>query len=1038
MNFNLSAIAVRERAVTLFFIVLLAAAGAYAFLMLGRAEDPSFTIKTLTVTTVWPGATAREMQDLVAEPLEKRLQELSWYDRTETTTRPGYAFITVTLKDSTPPSLVQEEFYQARKKLGDEARNLPPGVLGPFVNDEYADVSFALYALKARGMPMRELARQAEVIRQDLLHVPGVKKINILGERPEQIFVEFSYPKLATLGVSTRDIVGALQRQNTVTPAGSVDTQGPRVFIRVDGAYDSVQAIADTPIVAAGRTLKLSDIAEVRRGYEDPPIFLIRHRSEPIIMLAAVMQEGWDGLALGKALQDRTAAIAQSLPLGMTLEKVTDQAVNITSAVDEFMVKFAMALGVVLLVSLLSLGWRVGIVVAAAVPLTLAVVFFIMLETGRFFDRITLGALILSLGLLVDDAIIAIEVMVVKMEEGMDRIKAAAYAWSHTAAPMLSGTLVTIAGFLPVGFAPSTAGEYAGNIFWIVGFALVVSWIVAVIFTPYLGVKMLPAIKPVEGGHHAIYGTPNYQRLRRLIVFAVRHKFATCGIVAVAFALSGLGMGAVKQQFFPTSDRPEVLVEVRLPEGTGIETTTAAVEKLERWLDKQPEARIVTSYVGQGAPRFFLALSPELPDPAFAKIVVLTPDAEAREALKHRLREAVAQGLAPEAYVRATQFVFGPPSVFPVEFRIMGPDPAQLYDISEKALDIMRGVPDVREANRDWGNRTPVLRFVPDQDRLNLIGLSPAEVGQQLQFLLTGVAVTQVREDIRNVPIVARSAGAERLDPTRLADFSLMSRDGRPVPLDQIGHSEVRFEEPLLKRRDRVPVITVRSEINEATQPPEVSKEIMAALQPLIASLPAGYRIEMGGSIEEADKANAALAKIFPAMIAATLIIIMLQVRSFSMMAIVLLTAPLGLVGVVPALLIFNQPFGFNAILGLIGLAGILMRNTLILTEQIEENRMAGLGDFDAVIEATVQRTRPVILTALAAVLAFIPLTHSVFWGSMAYTLIGGTAVGTALILLFLPALYAAWFRIKPTADAVSAHSPSTERTNLQLPVAVK
>jgi multidrug efflux pump subunit AcrB len=1020
MRFNLSALAVRERSVTLFFILLLAAAGVYAFFMLGRAEDPNFTIKTLTVTTAWPGATAREMRDLVAEPLEKRLQELTWYDRVETSTRPGYAYMTLTLKDSTPPSAVQEEFYQARKKLGDEARNLPPGVLGPFVNDEYSDVSFALYALKAKGMPMRELARQAEVIRQDLLHVPGVKKISILGERPEQIFVDFSYAKLATLGISARDIAAALQRQNTVTPAGSIDTRGPRVFIRVDGAYDSVQAIADTPIVAAGRTLKLSDIADVSRGYEDPPTYLIRHQGEPTIMLAVVMQEGWNGLALGEALKDKAAAIAQALPLGMTLEKVTDQAVNITSAVDEFMVKFAMALGVVLLVSLLSLGWRVGIVVAAAVPLTLAVVFLIMLETGRFFDRITLGALILALGLLVDDAIIAIEVMVVKMEEGMDRVKSAAYAWSHTAAPMLSGTLVTIAGFLPVGFAPSTAGEYAGNIFWVVGFALIVSWIVAVAFTPYLGVKMLPEIKPVEGGHHAIYDTPNYRRLRRLFTVAVRHKFLTCGIVGTAFVLSGLGMGAVKQQFFPTSDRPEVLVEVRLPEGTSIETTTAAVEKLERWLRDQPEAKIVTSYVGQGAPRFFLALSPELPDPAFAKIVVLTPDAEAREHLKQRLRQAVAQGLAPEAYVRVTQFVFGPPSVFPVEFWVMGPDPAQLYSISEKALDLMRSVPDVREANRDWGNRTPVLRFVPDQDRLNLIGLSPAEVGQQLQFLLTGVPVTQVREGIRNVPIVARSAGGERLDPTRLADFSLMSRDSRQIPLDQIGHSEIRLEEPILKRRDRTPVITVRSDINEATQPPEVSKQVMKALQPLIASLPSGYRIEMGGSIEEAAKANAALGKIFPAMIAATLIIIMLQVRSFSTMTMVMLTAPLGLVGVVPALLIFNQPFGFNAILGLIGLAGILMRNTLILTEQIKHNRAEGLDDYHAIIEATVQRTRPVILTALAAVLAFIPLTHSVFWGSMAYTLIGGTAVGTVLILLFLPALYAAWFRIKSPVEQVS------------------
>jgi multidrug efflux pump subunit AcrB len=1019
MNLNLSALAVRERAVTLFFILLLVAAGAYAFIMLGRAEDPNFTIKTLTVTTAWPGATAREMQDLVAEPLEKRLQELTWYDRVETIARPGYAFMTVTLKDSTPPSSVEDEFYQARKKLGDEARKLPPGVLGPFVNDEYSDVSFALFALKARGMPMRELARQAEVIRQDLLHVPGVKKINILGERPEQIFVEFSYAKLATLGVSVQDIAAALQRQNIVTPAGSIDTQGPQVFIRIDGAYDSIQAIADTPIVAQGRTLKLADIAEISRGYEDPPTYLIRHQGEPTLMLAAVMQEGWDGLALGKALEGRIAAVTQTLPLGMTLDKVTDQAVNITSAVDEFMMKFAMALGVVLLVSLLSLGWRVGIVVAAAVPLTLAVVFLVMLETGRFFDRITLGALILALGLLVDDAIIAIEVMVVKMEEGMDRIRAAAYAWSHTAAPMLSGTLVTIAGFLPVGFARSTAGEYAGNIFWIVGFALIVSWIVAVIFTPYLGVKMLPAIKPVEGGHHAIYDTPNYRRLRGLITFAVRHKFLTCGIVAIAFVFAGIGMGALKQQFFPTSDRPEVLVEVRLPEGTSIETTVATVEKLEHWLEGQAEARIVTSYIGQGAPRFFFAMAPELPDPAFAKIVVLTPNADAREALKHRLREAVARGLTPEANVRVTQLVFGPYTPFPVEFRVTGPDPVQLYALSDQALDIMRNVPDVRQANRDWGNRTPVLRFMPDQDRLNLIGLSPAEVGQQLQFLLTGIAVTQVREDIRNVPVVARSAGGERLDPARLADFSLMSRDGRQIPLDQIGHAEIVLEEPILKRRDRMPVITVRSDISEATQPPEVSKQIMSALQPLITSLPAGYRIEMGGSIEEAEKANRALGKVFPAMIAVTLIVIMLQVRSFSTMTMVMLTAPLGLVGVVPMLLAFNQPFGFNAILGLIGLAGILMRNTLILTEQIKENRASGLDDYHAVIEATVQRTRPVILTALAAVLAFIPLTHSVFWGSMAYTLIGGTAVGTVLILLFLPALYAAWFRIKPTADEI-------------------
>lgn len=1028
MNLNLSALAVRERAVTLFFIVLLSLAGVYAFVKLGRAEDPSFTIKTLTVTTVWPGATAREMQDLVAEPLEKRIQELAWYDRVETTTRPGFAYLTVTLKDNTPPHAVTEEFYQARKKLGDEARNLPQGVLGPFVNDEYSDVSFGLYALKAKGMPMRDLVREAEKIRQDMLHVPGVKKINILGEQPEQIFVEFSYEKLATLGISSQDIAAALQRRNTVTPAGSIDTQGPQVFIRLAGAYDSIQSIADTPIVASGRSLKLSDIAEVRRGYQEPASYVIRHDGEPAIMLGVVMQQGWNGLELGKALEERSGRIAQSLPLGITLTKVSDQAVNIDAAVGEFMVKFAMALGVVLFVSLIALGWRVGIVVALAVPLTLAVVFIIMLETGRFFDRITLGALILALGLLVDDAIIAIEVMVVKMEEGMDRIKAAAYAWSHTAAPMLSGTLVTIIGLMPVGFAASAAGEYAGNIFWIVGFALIVSWFVAVIFTPYLGVKLLPDIKPVAGGHHAIYDTPNYRRLRGAIEFTVKHKFLTCAIVGVVMALSVVGMGAVKQQFFPTSDRPEVLVEVRMPEGTSIETTTATVKKLEAWLKQQPETKIATSYVGQGAPRFFFAMAPELPDPAFAKIVVLTSDAHEREVLKLRLREAVAQGLAPEAFVRVTQLVFGPYTPFPVEFRIKGPDAEELYKISGQALGLMSSVPDVRNANRDWGNRTPVVRFVPDQDRLNLIGMSSAEAAQQIQLLLSGVPVTQVRENIRNVPVVARSAGEIRLDPARLADFSLVTRDGRAIPLDQIGHTEVRFEEPILKRRDRTPVVTVRSDINEATQPPEVSQQVMTALQPLVASLPAGYTIEMGGNIEESLKANTALVKVFPLMIAATLIVIILQVRSLSTMTMVMLTAPLGLAGVVPTLILFNQPFGFNAILGLIGLAGILMRNTLILTEQIKENKAAGLDDYHAVIEATVQRTRPVILTALAAVLAFIPLTHSVFWGSMAYTLIGGTAVGTLIILLFLPALYASWFRIKPP----KADMDSTEHGNAE------
>lgn len=1018
--FNLSALAVRERAITLFLLIAISAAGAFAFLQLGRAEDPAFTVKVLTVTAAWPGATAEEMQNLVAEPLEKRLQELRWYDRVESFTRPGLAFLTLSLQDKTPPSAVEAEFYQARKKLGDEASNLPGGVLGPFINDEYSDVQFALYAIKAPGMPPRQLTREAETLRQRLLHVPGVKKIDIFGERPERIFVEFSFARLANLGVSAREIFEGLQRQNIVTPAGSIETHGPQVFIRVDGAYDDLQAIADTPIVAAGRTLKLSNIAQVRRGYEDPATFLIRNDGGPAMALGVVMKEGWNALELGRALDAEEGKIAAELPAGLSFTKISDQAVNVTEAVDEFMLKFFVALSVIMVVSLASLGWRVGIVVAAAVPLTLAAVFVIMLITDRVFDRITLGALIISLGLLVDDAIIAIEVMVVKMEEGWDRIKAAAYAWSHTAAPMLSGTLVTIIGFTPVGFARSTAGEYAGNIFWIVGFALIASWVVAVVFTPYLGVKLLPNIKPIAGGHEAIYATPRYERFRRLVTWAVNHKFWVAGAVIASLVLAGAGMGFVKQQFFPASDRPEVLVEVQMPEGTGIEATTGAAKAVEDWLRQQPEAKIVTTYIGQGAPRFFFSYNPELPDPSFAKLIVLTPDAAARERLKLRLRARAAEGLVPEGRLRVTQLVFGPYSHFPVTFRLMGPDPAKLREIAAEVQAVMRANPNTRQINQDWGERAPTARFVLDQDRLRSIGLTSADVAQQLQFLLTGVPVTQVREDIRTVEIVARSSGPERLDPARLGDLTLTSRDGRIVPLSQIGRIEIRPEDPILRRRDRTPTITVQSDIDERMQPPEVSQEIETALKPVIERLPSGYRIEMGGNIEDAGKANSALAPVFPVMIALTLLVLVIQVRSLSAMAMVFLTAPLGLIGTVPILLLFHQPFGFNAILGLIGLSGILMRNTLILIGQIQTNREEGLDPYRAVIEATVQRARPVVLTALAAILAFMPLTQSVFWGSMAYTLIGGTAAGTALILLFLPALYAIWFRVRPAAPTES------------------
>jgi multidrug efflux pump subunit AcrB len=1016
-RFNLSSLAVRERSITVFLLFLISAAGVLAFFQLGRAEDPPFTIKQMTVVTAWPGATAQEMQDLVAEPLEKRLQELRWYDRSETYTRPGLAFTMVSLRDATPPSQVQDEFYQARKKLGDEAKRLPAGVIGPILNDEYADVTFALFALKAKGEPQRLLVRDAEALRQQLLHVSGVKKVNIIGEQPERIFVSFSHDRLATVGVSPQEIFTALNSQNVLTPAGSIETRGPQVLVRVEGAFDSLEKIRQTPIVAQGRTLKLSDVATVERGYEDPATFLVRNNGEPALLLGVVMRDDWNGLDLGEALEAEVTKINAQLPLGISLTKVTDQAVNIGSAVDEFMVKFFVALLVVMVVCFISMGWRVGIVVAAAVPLTLAAVFVIMAATGKNFDRITLGSLILALGLLVDDAIIAIEMMVVKMEEGYSRVAASAYAWSHTAAPMLSGTLVTAVGFMPNGFARSTAGEYTGNMFWIVGIALIVSWVVAVVFTPYLGVKLLPDIRKVEGGHQAIYNTRNYNRFRALLGRVIARKWVVAGAVVGLFALAVVGMGLVKKQFFPTSDRPEVLVEVQMPYGTSIQQTSAAAAKVEAWLAKQEEARIVTAYIGQGAPRFFLAMAPELPDPSFAKIVVLAGDDREREALKYRLREAIADGLAPEAQVRVTQIVFGPPSPFPVAYRVMGPEIGKLREIAEEVSGVMRASPMMRTVNTDWGPRVPTLHFVLDQDRLNAVGLTSNSMALQLQFLLSGAPLTEVREDIRSVQVVGRAAGDTRLDPEKIADFTLVGAAGQRIPLSQVGTVEVRMEDPILRRRDRTPTITVRGDIAEGLQPPDVSTAVLKQLQPVVERLPPGYRLEQAGAIEESGKATTAMLPLFPIMIALTLLIIILQVRSIAAMIMVFATSPLGLIGVVPTLIVFQQPFGINALVGLIALSGILMRNTLILIGQIHHNEQEGLSPFDALVEATVQRARPVILTALAAILAFIPLTSSVFWGTLAYTLIGGTLAGTVLTLVFLPAMYSIWFRIKPSSS---------------------
>ena len=1013
-RFNLSAWAVKERAITLFLLLAIAAAGLLAFGRLGRAEDPTFVVKIMTVTAVWPGATAEEMQNQVADRLEKRLQELEHYDRAETSSRPGLMTMKVYLKDNTPPKEVPEEFYQVRKKLGDEARLLPRGVLGPIFDDEYSDVFFSLYALKAADLPQRELVRDAERLRQRLTRVPGVQKVKIMGEQTQKIFVEISYQRLATLGLGAQALFGAIASHNDVTPSGFVEADGPRVYLRLDGAVTDLDSVRAIPLPVPGKTLTVGDVAEVRQGYEDPPTFQIRDVGEPALILGVVMHKRYNGLTLGEDLASEVRRLQAELPVGITLTQISDQASVIQAAINEFMVKFLAALGVVIFVSLATLGFRVGIVVAAAVPLTLGAVFVVMLVTGRDFDRITFGALILSLGLLVDDAIIAIETMVVKMEEGWDRVKAAGYAWTSTAAPMLTGTLVTIVGFLPVGFARSTAGEYAGNIFWIVAFSLLVSWLVAVIFTPYMGVKLLPETPAKAHGHQSIYGTKNYERFRRLIRTCVDHKWVTLGVTAGLFAASLAGMAVVKKQFFPNSDRTELTLEINLPAGSAFAMTERTVRRIEKAMLALPEARHVTSYIGEGAPRFFFSLNSELPNPAFAQVVIQTENPRQRDILKAKIRGLVAEGRFPEARVRVTQFLFGPPVPYPVLFRVTGGDLNEIRRIANEVRLAMEKNPHLRDVHLDWGEKTPVLHLAFDEERLHLVGLNPQSAALQLQAILQGATVSQVRSGNRTVDVQVRSPKLERDGLDAIGDVVVRNEQGRSIPLRQIARIETRMEDAVLKRYNRELFIAVQGDVVDGVQPPDVTAEVLPQLASIKAVLPDGYRIDTGGSVEESVKANKALVLLFPVMILATLALIMFQVRSFSAMLMAFATGPLGLVGAVPTLILFDQAFGFNAILGLIGLSGILIRNTLILVDQIQREKAAGLSNYEAIIESTVRRARPVVLTAVAAMLAFIPLTHSSFWGALAYVLIGGVGAGTVLTLLFLPALYAVWFKVKP------------------------
>ena len=1009
MNFpNLSALAVRERAVTLFFVILSVAAGVYAFLSLGRAEDPAFTVRVMMVSAIWPGATTEDMQSQVVDRLEKRIQEVDYLYKIESTIRPGRADLQVEFHDYTPGDKVPDLFDDVRKRMSDETGRLPRGVIGPIVNDDFADVYFSLMALTAPGLEMRALTREAEAIRDRLQRVPGLHKAVLLAERPERVFIDFDMTRLNQLGLSPQAVFDAIDASNQLVPAGSLDLEGPRAFLRVEANLADPEQLAALPLRIGARLVRLSDIATIRQGHEDPPAYLVRARGEDALLLGVVMRKGENGLAFGQRLASFVASEQERLPLGMELSVLTNQTDAIAKAVDLFQVKFLVAVAVVMAVSMLAIGFRAGLVVGIAVPLTLGLTFLLMKLTNVNLDRITLGALIIALGLLVDDAIIAIEMMIVKMEEGWDRVRAASHAWNVTAAPMLFGTLVTVAGFVPIGFAKSGVGEYAGNIFWVLAFALIVSWLVAVTFTPYLGVKLLPSYHQHNAG--SLYQTPGYRRLRALITACVRYRKTVVAGTVLLLVLSVLAMvNLVQKQFFPSSDRPEVLISVNLPQGSSIHTTDATVRRIESILADMPEVRTLSSYLGAGAPRFFISANPEQPDTAFAKLIAIGHDPATRDHIIHELQSRIDAGEFPEARVRVTRLLFGPPVPWPVSFRIVGPDPAELRRIANELRVIMEAHPNTFNTHLDWDERAPVLHLNTDLDRLRQIGLTPRDVAQQLQFQLDGVPVTEVRQDIRTVQVRAR---AERSDGVLMPEqIELRTQDGRKVALSQIGQIEVRYEDPVIKRFNRERFLAVHTDVAGA-QPPDVSNALWQQMADLRAALPPGYRIDIGGSVEQSGKADRSIQKLQPVMVALMLIFVMLQMRSFSGTFMVVATAPLGLVGAVMALLLFNQPFGFVALLGLIGLAGILMRNTMILTQQVQDNFDEGMEAWPAVVEAAVQRARPVILTALAAVLAFVPLTLDLFWGPLAYVLIGGVAMGTVITLLFVPALYALWFRL--------------------------
>ena len=1017
MGFNLSAWALRNRQIVLFLMMLLAVVGTLSYTKLGQSEDPPFTFKAMVIKTNWPGATAQEVSRQVTERIEKKLMETGEYERIVSFSRPGESQVTFIARDSMHSVEIPELWYQVRKKVSDIRQTLPPGIQGPFFNDEFGTTFGNIYALTGEGFDYAVLKDYADRIQIQLQRVKDVGKVELLGVQDEKIWIELSNLKLATLGLPLAAVQQALEEQNALSNAGFFETGSERLQLRVSGNFQSVEQIQQFPIRVGDRTFRIGDVADVRRGFNDPPAPRMRFMAEDAIGLAVAMKDGGDILVLGKALEAEFERIQNNLPAGMQLRKVSDQPAAVKTGVGEFVRVLVEALAIVLLVSFFSLGVRTGMVVALSIPLVLAMTFACMYYLGIGLHKISLGALVLALGLLVDDAIIAVEMMAIKMEQGFDRIKAASYAWTSTAFPMLTGTLITAAGFLPIATAQSGTGEYTRSIFQVVTIALLASWVAAVLFVPYLGEKLLPDLAKIHAAKHGAgqpdpYATPFYQRVRRLVEWCVRRRKTVITLTLMLFVASVVLFRFVPQQFFPASGRLELMVDLKLAEGASLSNTTDEVKRLEAMLKERAGIENYVAYVGTGSPRFYLPLDQQLPAASFAQFVVLANTIEERETLRTWLIETLNQQF-PTLRSRVTRLENGPPVGYPVQFRVTGEHIEEVRALARKVAAKVRENPHVVNVHLDWEEPSKVVYLNIDQDRARALGVSTANLSKFLQSSLTGSTVSQYREDNELIEILLRGTVHERTELSRLSSLAVPTDNGRSVALSQVATLEYGFEEGIIWHRNRLPNVTVRADIYGKEQPATLVKQILPTLEPIRAELPDGYLLDVGGTVEDSTRGQDSVKAGVPLFIVVVLTLLMVQLRSFSRTAMVFLTAPLGLIGVTLFLMVFRQPFGFVAMLGTIALSGMIMRNSVILVDQIEQDIRAGLKPWQAIIEATVRRFRPIVLTALAAVLAMIPLSRSVFFGPMAVAIMGGLIVATALTLLFLPALYAAWFRIR-------------------------